>query len=91
MKRKLLLRFYNKKMLLTLDIETLLFLILEECGYSVILDIEEMTEDERGLAEDRTGAIPHVATRFILEDHTHPDRPRRLEDLEYRIVQYGQK
>ena len=78
-------------MLLTLDLNTLFEVLLDEFGEHLELDIDAMTEEEREWAEDRSEPITRVATRFVVEDLSVPESPRRREDLEQRIVQLGRK
>jgi len=76
---------------MTLDLNTLLRVLLEEFGEHIELQVDPMTEEERAAAEDRTRPITKVTNRLMIFDLSNSELPVRREDLEQRIVQQGRK
>ena len=88
---RLILRFHSRKMLQTLDLGALFNIILREHGDPLQLQLVGMTAEERAEAEDRTGPVTLVPTRFTLWEQGDEGGLVRREDLENRIVREGRK
>lgn len=83
--------FHSNKMLLTLDLDTLIRVLLEAFGSRLAVQFRPMTDAEREAAEDRTGVVTAVHTRFLLKELRPDGLEVRREDLEERVVREGRK
>ena len=88
---RIILRFHSRKMLQTLDLGTLFDILLQEYGEPLQLQLVGMTARERTDAEDRTGPVTLVPTRFTLWEQGDEGGLVRRKDLENRIVREGRK
>lgn len=83
-------KYHNRRMLLTLDLNELVKVLVDEFGPSLVLQLEEMTEGERVATRDHQDGLDIVRERFQLFV-TGAEGPVRRQDLERVIVQQGRK
>ena len=86
----LIIRYYDERMLLTLDLTTLIGILLREFHAPLELHFEPMSAEERDQVSEMVDGIRAVRERFWLF-HTAGDTLSRLQDLERRVVKQGQK
>ena len=72
--------YHSKKMLLTLDLGTMIELLLEEYGEQLKVSFLPMTDEERASAEDSSGPVTMVPRRFFLRERYSDGSVRRRED-----------
>lgn len=85
-----LVKYHNRRMLFTLDMSILVKVLLDECGPSVTIQLEEMTSEERAETLEEVNGLHAVRERFWLFIHVSEDWIRR-PDLERVVVDRGQK
>ncbi len=88
---RIILVFHSTRMLLTLDLNTMVRLLLETFGQEIILQLRPMTDVEREAAEERNEVITFVRTRFLIKELREDGTEVRHEDLEGRMVHEGRK
>ncbi|NTX03323.1 hypothetical protein [Myxococcus sp. CA040A] len=76
---------------MTVDLNTLMEVLLEQFGPRVTLEVQPMTESEKALAEENLGIVTAVRSRFILTEVRSDQESIRHKDLEERIIQKGRK
>ena len=88
---EIVVKYHNHKMLMTLDLNTLVDVLLKTFGEQLVLRFKPMSDEERGNSSDRARSITAVRERFwILEETDAGDRHRR-KDIEDKIVREGRK
>ena len=87
----LVIRYHNIKMLLTLDLNTLIRILLEEFGSTLELRFEEMSEVERVQSTKIVEGLHAVQERFYLFWVDPDGKLQRREDLEQKTVHEGRK
>lgn len=88
---RLLVVFHSVRMLLTLDLNTMLSILIEVFGTNVVMEFRPMSESERASAEYESDGITAVRTRFIMKEVRGDGSELRLAELEERIVREGRK
>ena len=83
--------FHSERMLLTLDLNTLVQVLMEIYGRELTLRFRAMSDSEKEAAEEQTEILPAVRTRFLLKEPGPDGEEVRREDLERRIVREGRK
>lgn len=87
---KVVIRYHSERMLATLDLTTLVSILIEEYGAPLELRFEPMDTAETDVVTEDMGGITAVRQRFwILEGDACTSARRR--DLEKRAVHEGQK
>ena len=89
--RELTLVYHSQKMLMTLDLNQLMRVLLSEIGDNLRLTVMPMTPAERNAAEDHSGPLTLVPTRFMLREQRPDGTLMRREDLEARVIREGRK
>jgi hypothetical protein len=83
--------FHSIKMLLTLDLNTLTRVLLDEFGTHLNVEFRPMTDTERNGVEYKIDFITGIRTRFFLLERRPDGSEMRREDLEDRIIKQGLK
>ena len=78
-------------MLQTLDLNTLVRILMEMYGRELRLRFRKMNQEERDAAEEPMEIVTAVRTRFLLIELWSDGSEVRREDLEERIIHEGQK
>ena len=87
-------KYYNRKILMTLDLNQLVHELLEVRGNRVSVEFMPMTADEQeecSTRMDEIAGLIAVDTRFWLFEIGDANQPIRRPDLETRIVDLGRK
>lgn len=87
-------RYFNRRMLMTLDLNQLVHELLECRGDRVSVEFAPMTADEQDACSTRNediAGLTAINTRFWLLETDDANQPIRRPDLEARIVDLGQK
>ena len=90
-RKKVELVFHSSKMLLTLDLQKVFEILVEEYGEELTLSVMPMTAAERAASEDSSGPVTLVPTRFILREVHDGKRIVRRVDIEERMIHEGRK
>lgn len=84
-------KYHNRRMLLTVDIHTLLRTVFDAFGDEVTVAFVAMTEAERRESLDESGEIPLVRDRFQVFEVRAPAEARRRPDIERAAIAAGAK
>ena len=90
MSNKLIIKYHNVKMLLTLDMNTFFQIIEENFGSSFELKFEEMNEKEKESTTSLTDGLRKVNERFWIFS-LDKEKEYRRKDLETEIISRGHK
>jgi hypothetical protein len=88
---KIIVKYYSKKMLLTIDLSNLVEVLISVFGESIQLDLLVMNEEERLQCSSSEEGIIRVNDRIQVFEVQQDGSTNRREDLEQRIVNEGQK
>lgn len=89
--KSFILKYHNRKMLLTLDLNALVEVITQADGDETTIHILPMTHEERADALDDIGLVDAVRERFWILESGPDESLQRRTDLESQIVGTGQK
>ncbi|WP_444905218.1 hypothetical protein ACJJIU_11245 [Microbulbifer sp. CnH-101-E] len=87
---QIVLKYYSLKMLLTVDLNSLVSTLVSVFGDSVRLDLSIMDEDEKYQCSNDVEGILSVNERIWLFEELKGTLHRR-KDLEERVIAQGQK
>lgn len=93
MSERIVIKYHNQRMLLTIDFNMLVSVLLREFGPELRLELEAMTDEERADTANEVAEVPGllaVRERFHLFAGEAAAEVRR-QDLEREIVAKGQK
>lgn len=86
-----LIKYHNRKMLMTLDLNMLVNVLMDAFGDTFVLEFKEMDESEKVRTSENVKGIQAVTERFwVLEDIGNQEYRRRL-DLEEKTIREGMK
>ena len=88
---RVVVKYYSRRMLITVDIPTLLDALFDAYGDDVSVEFVAMSESERRESTDAAGAVPAVRDRFQVFDIQQASGPRRRSDLERVAIAAGAK
>lgn len=88
---KLVIEYFNVKMLLTLDLNTMMNILIEEFGGHFTIEYCEMKKQSRVKSSRNKEGITFVDERFFLFELEKTGNKKRRSDLEQRIINEGQK
>lgn len=87
----ILIKYHNRRMLLTIDLQSLFTTLFDAFGDEVEVRFLAMTESERLDSAEIVDGIPAIRERFWIIEMETKDLPRRRNDLEQRCVSRGRK
>ncbi len=88
---KILIKFHNFKMLMTLDLNTLVAVLLDNYGENIVIEFQVMTIQEQSDTVEIVDEINLVLERFWVFECFDTGRKQRRKDLEEQIIQKGVK
>lgn len=89
---RIVVKYHNRRMLLTVDLNVLLDTLFDAYGDGVIVEFAGMDEREKAESSDAVEGLRAVRDRFrIYEAGPPPFGARRREDLEQAAVAGGRK
>ncbi len=88
---KIVIKYYNIKMLMTLDCNMLLRTIIEIYGNNICIQYLHMSQAEQNSASSIIDGMTAVNTRFEVYESVGDSKYQRRIDLEERIVNQGIK
>jgi hypothetical protein len=88
---RIVVKYHNRRMLLTVDLNALLDTLFDAYGDGVIVEFAEMNEREKAESIDAVEGLRAVRDRFRIYDVGSPSGARRREDLEQAAVAGGRK
>jgi hypothetical protein len=86
-----LVKYYDRRMLLTVDISALLSTLFDAYGDDVIIEFMAMDETERRESTDESEAVPIVRDRFQVFEMQKAAEARRRPDIEQAAIAAGVK
>jgi hypothetical protein len=88
---RIVVKYHNRRMLLTVDLNALLGTLFDAYGDGVTVEFAEMSERERAESIDQVEGVRAVRDRFRIFEAGPPSGVRRWEDLEQAAVADGRK
>jgi hypothetical protein len=88
---KLILKYHNLKMLLTIDMNKLTEILIDYYGRNIIINFIEMDKEEKKKSSQIENFVLLVRERFWLFEADESNEIVRRNDLEIRIIDEGRK
>jgi len=88
---RIVVKYFNERMLLTVDLQTLFTFLFEEYGDGVNIAFAEMDVLEKSQSSEDVDGILAVRDRFHILETTHTNDVRRRDDLERLAAHFGRK
>lgn len=82
----MIIKYYNLKILLTIDLNKLIEMIIHEYGDSIQLELQVMTKSEKEQVSTMESGILRIIERFWIIEND-----QRRKDLEESIIDEGRK
>ncbi|MCA9030656.1 MAG: hypothetical protein KDA69_15340 [Planctomycetaceae bacterium] len=90
-RNRIIIRYYNRRMLLTVDVNALLQTVFDACGDRVGIEFAEMDETEQEGVVELIDGMRAIRNRFYILEMTPGEDILRREDLEKLSVAVGRK
>ncbi|MCA8992937.1 MAG: hypothetical protein KDA88_13190 [Planctomycetaceae bacterium] len=88
---RIIIKYYNRRMLLTVDVNALLQTVFDACGDRVGIEFAEMDEVEKDGATEIIEGMRAIRNRSYILEMTSGEDILRREDLEKLSVAVGRK
>lgn len=88
---RIVIKYYDRRMLLTVDIHTLLNVVFDNYGDSVKIELVEMDDQEKDTSVETIEGIRAIRERFQILEIKSPDGVQRRKDLENLAIAIGTK
>jgi len=89
--KKFLIIYHNLKMLLTLDLNKLIEIIIDQYGENVLIEFVSMTQNEKEKSSKVDAGILKIVERFKLYESDDAGNKIRRKDIEEKAIREGLK
>jgi hypothetical protein len=88
---RVVVKYHNRRMFLTIDIGTLFCVLFDAFGDALAAEFVPMSETERAESIEETGLLPFVRERFRVFERKPNGALERRIDVETAATRLGQK
>jgi hypothetical protein len=89
--RRIVVKYFDRRMFLTLDLQTLFVTLFDVYGDGANIEIAEMDEREKAESTEAVKGFQAIRERFRILETTLSNGVRRRKDLEELAVALGRK